>query len=427
MNKFIIIISLFLSSALWSQTTTTSPFSRINIGDVDGAVFSRNFAMGRLAYGLSGSLNINPYNPASYSELVWTNFEAAALSKNYWLTNQDQSQAANKTHFNNLALGIPIAEWWGASVGMMPVSHVGYDYRVLSEIEIRTLEDTSSAPFENTFFGSGGLNKFYMGHGFNFWKKIYFGFNFAYYFGDMQYEEVMAFTESDNYLNTGALKRVDVGDIYMDFGFQYKMNLTKKWKMNLGLVLAPTQGLRAKQSEFNFTFNGDAGNARVIDTVSFKNNASFSIILPPKLGFGVLLSRSNRLVTGVDFEYTKWSVSNYNTLTGLNDVIAIRTGAEYTGKDRRYKLRMGFRYGKIPITLLDPITKNEIELDDVAFSFGVALPFRSKDKLNVTEINIGAEIGRRGKNVTGSLLEQYINVHIGLTLNNKWFIKRKYN
>jgi len=175
--------------------------------------------------------------------------------------------------------------------------------------------------------------------------------------------------------------------------------------MNLGLVLVPTQGLNAKQSEFNFTFNGDAGNARIIDTVSFKDNASFSIILPPKVGFGVLLSRSNKLVTGVDFEYTKWSVSNYNTITGLNDVIAIRTGAEYTVKDNRFKVRVGFRYSKMPIVL------NNKELDDMSISFGLALPFRSKDKLNVTEMNIGVELGQRGKDDSGLLLEQYINVH----------------
>ena len=180
MNKFFLIISLLVSSVLWSQSTTVSPFSRINIGDVDGAIFSRNIAMGRLAYGLSGPLNLNPFNPASYSELVWTNFEAAVISKNYWLSNQDQSQSANKTHFSHLALGIPITEWWGASFGMMPVSHVGYDYVVSKTLGS---EITDSVPFSNTFFGSGGLNKVYIGNGFNIKKKIYFGFNFSYYFG----------------------------------------------------------------------------------------------------------------------------------------------------------------------------------------------------------------------------------------------------
>jgi long-subunit fatty acid transport protein len=243
----------------------------------------------------------------------------------------------------------------------------------------------------------------------------------------MQNEEVIAFTESDNYLNTGALKRVDVGDVYLDFGFMYKLKLDKQWNMNLGLVFVPTQALRTKQSEFNFTYSGDPGRSRVIDTVSFEENASNSIILPPKLGLGVLLSRSDRFTVGLDIEYIKWSVSNYNTITGLSDAITLRTGLEYTGKDNRYKLRMGLRYGQLPITLTNRTDNSEIKLDEVAVSFGVALPIRSKDKLTLTEMNFGAEIGKRGKNITGALLEQYINVHIGLTLNNKWFIKRKYD
>ncbi|HAW51158.1 MAG TPA: hypothetical protein DCX54_02345 [Flavobacteriales bacterium] len=423
MNKILVILSLLTSSLVWSQSTTISPFSRINIGDVDGAVFSRNVSMGRLAYGLSGPLNVNPYNPATYSELVWTNFEAAAMSKNYWLTGQNQSQSANKTLFNHLALGIPIAEWCGASFGLMPVSQVGYDYIVSSALKT----DSTNVPFENSFFGSGGLNKVYIGSGFNLAKKYFFGFNFSYYFGDMQYEEVIVFTESNNYLNTGALKRVDAGDIYLDFGFMYKLKLQKKWNVNLGLVFVPTQGIRTKQSEFNFTYSGDQGTARVIDTVSFEENASNSIILPPKLGLGVLLSRSEKFSFGVDLEYVKWSVSNYNTINGLNDVLTIRTGAEYTGKDNGYKLRMGLRYGQLPISLTNPNDKSEIKLDEVALSFGVVVPIRSKDKLTLTEMNFGAEIGKRGKNVTGALLEQYINVHVGLTLNNKWFIKRKYD
>lgn len=400
-----------------AQTTTISPYSRISIGDADGAVFNRNFAMGRLAYGLSGSTNLNPYNPATYSQLIWTNFEVGVMSKNYWLEAQDQRQSANKTHFNHLALGFPVTPWWGVSFGMMPVSQVGYDFTITSSLK----SDSSNVPFDNNYFGSGGLNKVYLGNGFNLKKKYYFGFNFAYYFGDMQYEEVIDFDGFEDHLSTGSLQRIEAGDIYLDFGFQYKFSVNKKWKGNLGLVFTPIQGISAKESLFNFTYSRVSGRSRIIDTVSFKDNASFSIVLPPKYGIGLILNNSDRLILGLDLDYVAWSLSNYNTLNGLNDVLTIRTGAEFTDKDNRFKLRMGVRYGKMPIVI------DGTKMDEMAISSGVVIPFRSKDKLTITEMNIGAEIGQRGKNTTGLLLERFINVHVGMTLNNKWFIKRKYD
>ena len=82
---------------------------------------------------------------------------------------------------------------------------------------------------------------------------------------------------------------------------------------------------------------------------------------------------------------------------------------------------MGARYAKMPI-VIDNSTSN-----DMAVSAGMSFPLRSKDKLSYTVLNVGVEFGQRGKLAEKWLLEQYINVNVGLTLNNKWFIKRVYD
>ena len=79
------------------------------------------------------------------------------------------------------------------------------------------------------------------------------------------------------------------------------------------------------------------------------------------------------------------------------------------------------RYASLPLEL------GGSTADDMALTTGLAIPIRSKDKISLTVLNIGIEAGRRGKTTEMWLLEKYINVNIGITLNNKWFIKRVYD
>lgn len=416
--KVLLFIILISADNIYSQESNISPFSRISIGDFQRPSFSQNFAMGGLSYGLQSPNNINPYNPASYSRIFWTSFEAAVLAKNYWLQTEQQAQNANITNFNHLSIAFPITPWWGMAIVIMPVSHIGYNYKTSHSY---TTVDSSLVTYNNTFLGSGGINKVALGHGFSLKRKLFFGFNFAYYFGDMEYQETVEFTTSDNFNNSAGLQTIETGDIYLDFGAQYRFNLNSKWRMDLGAVFTPIQGLKAKRNDFNFTYSGISGVQRIIDTVSFVDNESFSIVLPPKMGLGFVINNDENFKYGIDLDYTRWSLSNYNTFSGLEDVLELRTGMEVKDKKERYILRLGARYANMPLII------NDSKANEMSGTAGIGFPLRSKDRLSYTVINIGVEVGQRGKLTDGWLREQFINVNVGLTLSNKWFIKRVYD
>jgi hypothetical protein len=401
-----------------SQETSLSPFSRLSIGEQQDAAFSQNFGMGRLSNALQDPSYINPYNPASYAKIFWTSFEVAVITRNIWLENNRQSQQSNLTNFNHLAMGMPVTPWWGFSFGIMPVSFVGYNYQ---SYESLTESDGTEVTFGNKFTGNGGINKAQIGSGFAIKRRLYLGFNFSYQFGQLEYQETIEYDNIGDYNNSASLETVDVGDIYFDFGAQYRMNLGNKWRMDLGAVFTPIQGLASKRDEFKFTFKNISGTPRIIDTVSYSENASFSIVLPPKYGFGVLFNRGDNWKMGFDVNYTMWSLSNYNTYGGLEDAYKVKVGGEFSDPDGRYKIRLGANYGNLPLVISDSRS------DQMAASAGVAFPFRSKDKLTNTVLNIGVEVGQRGKTTDLWIKERFINVHIGLTLNNKWFIKRVYD
>ena len=65
---------------------------------------------------------------------------------------------------------------------------------------------------------------------------------------------------------------------------------------------------------------------------------------------------------------------------------------------------------------------NNVSLTETGISFGVGLPLGS-----LSNANVGFEISRRGEKKSGLIQETLVAMRIGLSLNDIWFIKRKYN
>ena len=64
---------------------------------------------------------------------------------------------------------------------------------------------------------------------------------------------------------------------------------------------------------------------------------------------------------------------------------------------------------------------NNTEVNDFGMSFGVGLPMGKQ----LSNVNLGFELGKRGELNNGLIKENYLNFRLSLTLNDKWFNKRK--
>ena len=60
-------------------------------------------------------------------------------------------------------------------------------------------------------------------------------------------------------------------------------------------------------------------------------------------------------------------------------------------------------------------------IDDFGISFGVGLPLAGQ----LSNLNIGFELGKRGKVTDGLVRENYYNFRLSLSLADKWFKKRE--
>ena len=90
--------------------------------------------------------------------------------------------------------------------------------------------------------------------------------------------------------------------------------------------------------------------------------------------------------------------------------------ASFTSFWSRVVYRFGFRSEQLSLIV------NNIPLTETGISFGVGLPLGG-----LSNANVGLEISQRGQEESGLIKETLIALRIGLSLSDRWFIKRKYN
>ena len=178
-----LIITVFQLSSLstFAQSANSSPYSRYGIGDMTGKGFSKSFAMGGTSIALQNDttplLFINSGNPASYASLGasesnlgnsknkigLTVVELGVSFNRLQLENSSTTQTVTNASVGFFSLAFPIKKWWGATLGIMPYSSVGYD--VFESQNITNIGDVDFA-----YKGNGGINQVYFGNGF---KPLY--------------------------------------------------------------------------------------------------------------------------------------------------------------------------------------------------------------------------------------------------------------
>jgi hypothetical protein len=78
--------------------------------------------------------------------------------------------------------------------------------------------------------------------------------------------------------------------------------------------------------------------------------------------------------------------------------------------------RLGIKYDKTFVK----IGNNDINQYALNFGFGFPLP---RNRSSFYKINLAAEIGQRGTEMNNLVRDRYVNIHLGFTLNDKWFQK----
>ena len=151
---------------------------------------------------------------------------------------------------------------------------------------------------------------------------------------------------------------------------------------------------------------------------------------------GLSLDNNKNFSVNLDLSQQQWSKFRSFGTAGepLRDTWRGGLGGEFTpdpGSVDHYFRRVGYRAG-ISLAQL-PYQPGGQTLYDRSVSWGFAFPLPSSSALDATTFSLAFTYGQRGnteavKTLTGTasnVQESYLKGTFGLTLNNRWFIKRR--
>jgi hypothetical protein len=414
-NKILISACLFLSLVSYSQEGTSSPYSFYGIGEtrVTGTIESRSMA------GLSivpDSTHINLQNPAGLANLKWTTFALAGTSNHTKQKSGTSSATAQRSTFDYLTLGIPIGKF-GAAFGIIPYSSVGYK-----------IENISSDGSQNNkrFNGWGGLNRVFLGTGYRIMPNLSIGVNAYYNFGKIQTNSL----EFVPYVPVGSreLNVNELSGVNFNIGMMYQTKINTKLSFVSSLYYTPKSILKSNNSRtigtVTFNSNYDLQDVDVLDAVVTKTDLN----LPQKWTFGAGIGDTKKWLLGAEFSVQDVGklYNNYNTLDNVTygKYQKYSVGGYFTPNAnpymsyaKRITYRAGFKYEKTGLIV------NSTSINDVGMTFGFGLPITG----SLSNTNIGFEFGKKGTTSNNLVQENYFNISIGVSLNDKWFVKSKYN
>lgn len=414
-KKIIISACLFLSLVSYSQEGTSSPYSFYGIGETKFSGTLENRSMAGLSIA-QDSTHINLQNPASYANLRWTAFTLGVGSNYTKQKTNTGSGLTKKTTLDYLSLGIPMKKF-GAAFGLIPFSSVGY------RIQNNAIDETQN---NKRFNGWGGVNRVFLGFGYKILPNLNVGINAYYNFGKIQTNSL----EFIPYVPIGTreLNVATLTGVNYNIGMMYKAKINQKLSFFSSLYYTPSSTLKSENtrniSTVNFNSNFDI---QVVDTLAIQITKR-DLKLPQKLSFGAGVGDSKKWLLGAEISLQDVGklANNYNTSENVayDKYQKYSIGGFYTPNPnpfssyyKRITYRAGFKYEKTGLII------NSQSINDVGMTFGMGLPIIG----SLSNVNLGLEYGKKGTTAANLIQENYFVLNFSFSLNDKWFVKRKFN
>lgn len=419
----LLLLLLLSSNFIFSQEV--SPYSRFGLGKVVTPAFAASKGMGRLASAYRDPLNINFSNPASYSNLALTTLEAGFNFSAKKITDGQtlRSYRTGEAFFDYLALGFPAGKGVCTSFGIVPYSEMNYNFQ---ESGIDTINGNSRRIFE----GTGRTYQLYTGAAYRYpasdtsGSVFSVGLNFAYLFGSLERKEILRFSEA-GYYNIYTASAARLSNFALNAGVQFRKNLNDSLSTVIGAFgffpLANSSSVHVIRSRMAVLSTA----ATVpVDTLYESDGKNDRLKIPVDIGWGAGIGNLNKWMAGVEIKYSLWNdVEAFSEEAQLKNSVEVRAGGEfrpnYTSqnlfKSSTYRLGAFYSSGYLHVDGQRIMT--------YGFTWGWGVPIKTL----YSRLNFSFEVGSQGTTKSGLISEAFFRTYIGLVLNDRWFIRPKYD
>lgn len=427
---------IVLNASAQSTATTSSPYSRYGIGDVSDQLLPQNIAMGGISTAtntIGGYNSINVLNPAAYGKITLTTIDIGGAADIVSLSKNGYADSRNTTaRLSHLLFAMPVTKNSALSFGLLPYSQVGYSYKQTNN---RPNPNPTSPADTNavtvTSSGEGGLSKAYLGYGVTLFKHLSIGANFSYIFGSIKNDQSTEIPNLYGVLNSRSELDDHVKGVNFDYGAQYTVDFSETKHLVLGYSGSAGNKLNVTTNYIVSQYTRDATGSENNPADSLVNQQSENgkIQLPQINRFGISYVSEGKFMVGADYTMGKWSnLSISGTNAGLQDSKLINVGGQWTPNINALNsffalidYRLGFLYETTYLNV------NDISIKRYAATFGLGIPLpHDRASTAFYKINFSAEVGQRGRLTNQLVKENYINLHLGFLLNDRWFQRFKF-
>jgi hypothetical protein len=410
-----------------------SPFSSFGIGEYNGNATVSQQGMGGVGVSNPQYLYINTQNPAL---LVFngggksltggvTTFQAGILGEKRTISDGNNKEKATAGNLNYLALCFPIRKaQWVTSITSMPYTTLNYKFSYV--------EPVVGQPDTLHFLerGRGGINQVAWSNGVAITRKLSVGARASYLYSTIE----NSFTNTVLLSQQSVLFTPDVHQRYYYHGFGFTggvslhldslINKKKNYVFNAGATYDLKTSLR---TDYLQTLIRTDATGATVTTDTLTTNGTAKTTIPAIMQAGVSFGRmSNTLqwIFAVDarlMDYTKFgfldtqqtpTTKGYRVAAGLEVTPNIGGFGSYI---KAITYRTGLSMEKYPYLV------NGNALKDFGTNFGLSLPLRG------CSIDLSGRWGRRGTVDDNTITEKYFKLFFGVTFNDRWFVKRKFD
>jgi hypothetical protein len=422
-HPFLLLVVVFLSLQAIGQAAR-SPFSALGLGDYYGDGLINNHGMGGTGVANPQLWHLNNINPALLVFNRLTVFQAGILGESKQLSTPTVKGESRNANLNFLALGFPAMRSkstgevvWASAIGLMPYSAVNYDYTYSDFVD----------GLEVVYFDKarGGFNQFYWSNGVRLLKNLSVGLKTSVMFSSVisDYSNLLRDPKQPVPYIPNVHEIHSINGLKFLPGIFYRLDsIRNKFSLNFGATYELKSNLtsRLEQVLERKNINGDILQSDT--TLNILNKVSF----PERLTAGVSFGRPDKWMLSSDFTFTRPGTST--SVFGLDRTPVqngwkIALGGELTPDGRSlnsYLKRVTYRTGASLEQGTYLLNGNAVK--DFGINFGLSFPVN-----RISNLDVAFRAGKRGDKILNGIEENYFKIYFGVTFNDQWFIKRKFD
>jgi hypothetical protein len=446
-----LVLTTVLGTSCFAQQGDNNIYSRFGIGNLEQQGNPIQMGMGSTGVANNRIQSVNFLNPASFSYLPMTCFQASGALRQSTYTFDASSTKIFTGYLKEVALGFrKPGSPYGFGLGMQPFSFVNYKASAQTDVgdSLRTTY---------TYQGKGGLNKatlamsrkFVLNNdSLNSGKKhvLSIGINLNYVFGTIDHSSKTSFDDFSNYESSRYAQNHFLSGFQPDLGLLYSMPLSHTKDVNqkvnqhqelvLGLNWGLASHLKSKSIYSEELLYGGSTLETSLDTTLYDPGVRFKFQVPQQIRAGLTWNfyqvKFGDLQITAEIMQQDWSQSQFNLARDVNPTNQLSAAqrvsfglaytpdnSEKTGTLRHCTYRIGYFQGEQYYRI------NDLAVKETGITAGLSVPILK----SLNKINLAAAYLTNGTNNNSLLQSKGIYYQVGFTFipREPWFFQRKYD